>query len=340
MYDKSVYSNPLISVVMPVYNDASYLNQAIDSILYQTFSDFEFIIINDGSTDNSFDIITSYEDPRIILLNNKTNLGISKSLNYGLGYVKGQFVARMDASDIALPKRFEKQIKYLKKEKGIGLVTCFHENINPEGDSLDSTNRNIHPKDSQVYTFFRNYITHSSVMINLDIIPEIKYNEDCAAEDFELWMRLSEKTEFYIIPTVLMKIRIDENGLSQRNKINCDSASKRIINNILKRIGVDANKREIDFHFQYHKKYKYTSHEGEFILQYLEKLFIGNQNSKVFRESSFSDFIFANWFHVIKYIDKINIRLLFIILRSELFYCKNNKSKFFFMRVLFNKVQI
>ena len=332
-------NRPLISVIMPVYNDDPYLNEAMDSILRQSLDDFEFIIINDGSTDNSLEIIKSYRDLRIILLQNKTNKGIAKSLNYGLGYARGQFIARMDANDIALPKRFEKQIQYLKKEKEIGLVTCLYENISPEGDHLQTLNRDISPSNSQVYSFFRNYIPHSSVMINRDVVPKFIYNEDCAVEDFDLWMQLSEKTEFYIIPDLLMKIRIDKDGLSQRTKNNYELAQKRIIKQKLEQLGIDADDKEIEFHFNYHKKYQYKCLEGKFILEYYEKLFIGNQHFQVFRESAFSDFLFANWFHVIKHLKKINIRLLFSILTSKLFIYDFYK-KLYVLRVLFKKFQL
>ena len=336
MITNSGNNTPSISVVMPVYNDGPYLNEAIDSILCQSFSDFEFIIINDGSTDNSLDIIKSYRDPRIILLQNKTNKGISKSLNYGLRYVKGRYIARMDANDIALSKRFEKQREYLIKEEEIGLVTCVYKNISPEGDSLPTFNRDISPSNSQVYIFFRNYIPHSSVMINRDVIPNIRYNEDCVAEDFDLWMQLSEKTEFYIVPYVLMKIRIDKEGLSQKYKQDNELSRKRIIKHKLEQLGIDANDKEIEFHFNYHKKYQYKCLEGKFILEYYEKLFIGNQRFQVFRESAFSDFLFANWFHVIKYLEKINIRLFFSILTSKLFIYEFYK-KLYILRVLFKK---
>ena len=103
-----------LSVIMPVYNDEPFLNEAIESILSQTYNDFEFIIINDGSTDNSLKIIKSYSDQRILILQHDKNKGISKALNYGLRYAKGRFIARMDANDIALSERFDKQIKYLK----------------------------------------------------------------------------------------------------------------------------------------------------------------------------------------------------------------------------------
>jgi glycosyltransferase involved in cell wall biosynthesis len=113
--------SPKISVVMPVYNGKEYLALAVESILRQTFADFEFIIINDGSTDNSADIAASYEDPRIKLLHNDKNLGLIPSFNRGLENSRGEYIARMDADDIAFPDRFKKQVAFLDDHPDIAL---------------------------------------------------------------------------------------------------------------------------------------------------------------------------------------------------------------------------
>ena len=110
----------LISVVMSNYNtDEEYLRAAIESVLNQTYENFEFIIVDDCSTNNSVDVIESYSDKRIKLIKNKGNMGLTKSLNIAIKAAKGEFIARMDADDIALPQRFEKQIEFLKKKSGI-----------------------------------------------------------------------------------------------------------------------------------------------------------------------------------------------------------------------------
>ena len=103
---------PMISVLMSVYNAEEFLHEAIDSVLAQTYTNFEFIIIEDASTDKSQRIISSYEDPRITLIQNLSNLGLPRSLNKGINLAKGKYIARMDADDISLPERFEKQLSF------------------------------------------------------------------------------------------------------------------------------------------------------------------------------------------------------------------------------------
>ena len=104
--------SPKVSIIMPVYNTASFLKEAIESILSQTYSNFEFIIINDGSTDSSKSIIESFNDPRIKVINNEHNIGIIATRNKGLTYAQGEYIACMDSDDISLPTRIEKQVKY------------------------------------------------------------------------------------------------------------------------------------------------------------------------------------------------------------------------------------
>lgn len=113
--------NPKVSVIMSVYNGERYLEEAIESVLNQTFTGFEFVIVSDGSTDNSLEIIKSYNDGRIRIINNKKNIGLTRSLNKALKQAKGKYIARMDADDVSLSKRLEKQYKFMEEHKDIAL---------------------------------------------------------------------------------------------------------------------------------------------------------------------------------------------------------------------------
>ena len=115
-------NTPQITVLMPVYNGEKYLRQAVDSILNQTFKDFEFLIINDGSTDKTLAILQEYKNKRVKIINNKKNIGLTKSLNKGLKLAKGKYIARMDADDISLSNRLRKQIDFLDKHNKIGVL--------------------------------------------------------------------------------------------------------------------------------------------------------------------------------------------------------------------------
>ena len=149
---------------MPAYNAEQYICEAIESILNQTYKDFEFIIINDGSTDRTKEIIKSYNDPRIVYLENEKNSGIVVTLNKGLDFATGEYIARMDADDVASPKRFEKQVAYMGKNKGIGVlgtgIIIFGEGMAEKSYSFSSNAR-----QAKADLFFNSSLAHPTVMI-------------------------------------------------------------------------------------------------------------------------------------------------------------------------------
>ena len=120
---------PKISVLMSVFNGERYLIKAIDSILNQTFKDFEFIIIDDGSMDSSNAIIRSFDDPRVRLIENEKNIGLTKSLKKGIDLCRGEYIARMDGDDISLPERLKKQVEFMDHNRGVGISGTWKRSI-------------------------------------------------------------------------------------------------------------------------------------------------------------------------------------------------------------------
>lgn len=186
--------NPTISVLMPVYNGKKYLREAMKSILSQTFKDFEFIIINDGSTDASETIITSYTDLRIRYLRNSHRLGATKSLNRAVRLARGTYCARMDADDISLPDRLLKQVAYLETSP---LCTALATRVNLIDSKGNFCGKWADDLKYVTYDQIRkrlpasNCIAHASVMIRSSIIKKYLYNEKLQyCQDHELWLRL------------------------------------------------------------------------------------------------------------------------------------------------------
>ncbi len=199
-------NTPMISVVMPVYNGEKYLREAIDSILNQTYTDFEFIILNDGSTDRTEEIILSYSDPRIVYVNNEKNLQIVKTLNKGIGLAKGEYVARMDADDISLPERFEKQIALMISRPDIDVCGTWYKTFGEKGylQKLPTQDEQI-----KVDLLFYTSLAHPSVMMKKSIFDQHKYPENFPkAEDYALWIGLAGKFKFANIPESLLHYRL------------------------------------------------------------------------------------------------------------------------------------
>lgn len=203
---------PLVSVIMPVFNAESYLSEAVESILSQTFLDLELITIDDCSTDGSLAVLKSFaeRDTRVRLLENERNLGVTPTLNRGLKEAQGELIARMDADDISLPERLEKQIAFPQANPQIGLISGDAVAIDAEGAAVDEDfSLTVEPGYIKWLLHFTCPITHPAVMGRKALFeqaggydPEILY-----AEDYDLWQRMSQFAQLSNLPDVLIKKR-------------------------------------------------------------------------------------------------------------------------------------
>lgn len=200
---------PKISVIMPAYNAEKYIAEAIESILGQTFGDFEFIILNDCSTDRTEEIIRSYTDSRIVYLKNEQNMGVAATLNRGLSVAKGEYIARMDADDISLPERFEKQVAFLDKDPAVAVLGTGLERFDASG-SLGILQPATDPEQMHIDLLFSCGLAHPSVMMRASAVRELG-GYDLAfegLEDYELWCRVARKYQVTTLPEVLLRYRI------------------------------------------------------------------------------------------------------------------------------------
>lgn len=187
-------NKPDISVIMSVYNDITYLDSAIQSILSQTFQNFELIIVNDGSTDGTQDILHAYRDPRIIILENLVNIGLTRSLNMALSCAKGKYIARMDSDDISLPHRFESQFEFLENHPDHALLGSSYYQINTLGEVEKLIQLKTDHDEIVIELKTANHFGHGTVMFRKDIVTQLGgYNERYKyAQDYDLWLRISE----------------------------------------------------------------------------------------------------------------------------------------------------
>ena len=212
--------NYKISVIMSVFNSENYLDEAIESILNQTYNEFEFIIVNDASSDNSLEIIKKYMqiDKRISLINNKKNLGLTKSLNLALKIAKYDFVARMDSDDISDIFRFEKQIEFFKQNKNYALVGTNIQKIDKFNNIVENNTTKYTYKDIKKTLKYRNCFAHGSVMINRAILDfDLKYDENFLyAQDYKLWCKIAKKYPVANLKEYLYKLRVHNSSISKK----------------------------------------------------------------------------------------------------------------------------
>lgn len=202
--------DPEVTVLMPVYNGETYLQEAIDSILGQTYRDFEFLIIDDASTDKTPEIIRSYDDPRIRTHRNPENYGLARSLNTGLHLSKGKYVARMDADDISLPRRLEKQVAFMEARPETGVCGAWLKMTEDRRNTVLSPP--VDHESIRAGLLFENTVFHPTAIIRKETVlalGEVYDERYRQAQDLEYWVRLAGRgVRFANIGEVLLKYRV------------------------------------------------------------------------------------------------------------------------------------
>lgn len=239
-------TQPTVSVVMAVYNGRRYLRQAVESILNQTFRDFEFIVVDDGSTDETANELYTFTDPRLRILHNRENIGLTCSLNRALKVVQAPYVARMDADDVAQPQRLARQVQYLEEHPEVGLLGSAFELI--DQDSV-AVGLKMPPTDHDSLCsilLLENPLCHSSVMYRRELVEAVGgYDEryQCA-QDYDLWLRFSRVSRVACLTDMLVQFRVGAPGsvtVSQiaRQQAAAEKISTQAVRDELTRVHVE-----------------------------------------------------------------------------------------------------
>ena len=241
-------SKPRVTVLLPVYNGERYVQQAVDSILAQTLDDFEFIIVNDGSTDSTAEILAGYRDERVVIAHHETNQGIVPSLNHGLELARGTFIARQDADDISLPHRLERQVRLLENHPRVVIAGSAYYLIDEHGTRLRTAHRPASDTHIRWDLLFHNSFLHTAVMLRADTLRRHGLRYDARAlhaEDYDLWSRLLRHGEGCNSDDPLLKHRIHEQQISSRVATVQARMADRIAQANLARLGVQVSAADI-----------------------------------------------------------------------------------------------
>ncbi len=212
---------PFVSVIMAVYNGETNLRETVSSMLEQTFTDFEFIIVNDGSTDDTEHILARLTDPRIIVIHNEQNSGLAYSLNRGLERAQGKYIARIDADDLAVPERLEKQVAFLERHSEIGIVGNCCVVIDETGKRLGVARFPLKDLEIRWVSLLTNSFNHPSVMIRRDIFRQHRLTYDPtfqASQDYELWTRMLAYTRGANLEELLTIYRISNDSITTKHR--------------------------------------------------------------------------------------------------------------------------
>lgn len=327
-----------VSVVMPVYNGEKYLKEAMDSILNQTYTDFEFIIINDGSQDKTKDIIFSYNDCRIIYLENEVNQGIVMTLNRGIDASKGKYIARFDADDIAVATRLEKQVLYMDSHEEVCVlgtgIKIFGENVMTQ-TRVFSTNSN----KLKAELLFSSCIAHPTVMIRKKILDENRFKYDvnfAGAEDYHLWWRMTNVGGIAMLAEPLHYYRIHENQITQKYT----AKDKKILEDFILirmhnlKIELTEEERIVFLNYCCGEYKKFSEEEIRCFIDILSRIIINNKETKYFEQTSLKEVCGLaitylinnsavdkeNWEKCYKY--AVHKQIYSYIMRMKLFYHK------------------
>jgi glycosyltransferase involved in cell wall biosynthesis len=276
---------PLVTVLMPVYNSEMFLRDAIESILNQTYNNIEFLIINDGSTDSSENIILDYiHDRRIIYVINPENIKLIDTLNRGIAISKGKYIVRMDSDDISLPNRIEDLVTFMEKDenKKVGVCGSFFKKI---GVKEEEVKYPVSDSDLRFALFFYNPICHPTSIWRKSIINRhnLKFKREYLhAEEYEFWVQISEVSEIKNIDRVLLKYR--EHSLQVSNlhaKIQKETARK-VRSKLLLQIDESLSENHFDLWEKIILNENHENHENHFIsIQFIEHLILKNEKNKV-----------------------------------------------------------
>lgn len=219
---------PKVSVLMPVYNTKEeYLREAIESILNQTFTDFEFLILDDCPEESREKVVKSYSDERIKYEKNDHNLGISSSRNKLIEMAQGEYLAIMDHDDVSLPTRFEKQVQYLDEHPYVGVCGCWREDF-PQKEIFEFPEDDMEIKKQLLSACV---VLHPASMIRKSILEKycLRYEEEYTpCEDYRLWLRLIEVSQFHNIPEILFKYRNHNDNTTSRSLDRMIDITKRL----------------------------------------------------------------------------------------------------------------
>ena len=290
---------PLISVLMPARNAQKYLPMAIESILNQTFSDFELIILDDASEDKTFQIAQTSRDKRILVKHFSKRQGLAKIRQAGVDLSRGKLIAFLDSDDISLPDRLKLQVKFFERHKDVSILGSWTELIDGDGKRLNEIWKHItYPEYIKAFFLFRNCLTQSTVMMRKECFRKYGYRNDYwPAPDFDLWMRLSHEFKIANMPVVLSYYRVTDKNMTGTHEKDIEKCTQKIFADNLRYLGVNPGNKEVKLHDSLERTVV-SRQEGSIkkLELWLKRLITANAASKTYYPEIFRNVIGDYWF--------------------------------------------
>lgn len=321
--------NIKVTVLMSVYNGVTHLRDAIDSVLTQTIPNFEFLIIDDGSSDNSLEIIEGYDDSRIRVIKNKNNIGLTRSLNKGLKLARGEYIARIDCDDICLPSRFERQFEFMSQNPQVGVCGSWVIVMKDSGEYVRKFP--VSHDEIQCFMLFKTPLAHPSVIIRKQVLikNQLKYDPYFLhAEDMAMWDKCAMVCQMHNINEPLIKYREHANQIGKKYREVQKSFSNSVRKNILKRSGL-LDPSQVEEAHQYLRLPSHTTKESIEQLEFwLSQLKSSNDKQKFYPEPVFSQVLSWRFFYECKKASFLGIDSFFRFQKSDFMNYIDKKERF------------
>lgn len=293
--------SPQVSVVTAVYNGAKFLPETIRSILDQTFGDLEYVLVDDASSDDSVEVIRSFQDPRLRLFINETNSRLVQTRNRGIAEARGQYIALSDHDDISVPTRLADEVRFLEQNPDIGMVGTWYGVINLTGDKLPKRmHRRYDPDECKVSLLYRNPFGNSTLLIRREALPNPPYAAEFPlCEDYNFIVQVSRKHRIAILPEVTVYYRLTKGSYSNFARTQTFELARTIKVGLLREMGVEPTERELEIHQNLEMTHlprdKALLSETK---RWLERLVEANRLSRTYDTRAFEAITGNEWFEM------------------------------------------
>jgi glycosyltransferase involved in cell wall biosynthesis len=279
-------TKPEVSVLLPVYNAGTYLREAVESILHQTYRKFELIIVDDGSTDESVAYLSGLRDPRTRIERSEKNHGIIATLNRGIGLCRAPLIARMDSDDIAESERLAEQKRVMDSENKLAVLGS---DFVPFGNEKQgSWIRFFEPEEIAIALLFENPICHPTVMLRRSELPEPVYPKDYPhAEDYALWVKCGAKAKLRNLPKKLLRYRAHVGQVSRLHSETQNESIRRLVLRQMAKLGLEPNPAELYVHQSMAHGFLPSPLAERLMSRWSEKLLRANQKHGVYPDDLF-----------------------------------------------------
>jgi glycosyltransferase involved in cell wall biosynthesis len=294
---------PKVTVFIPVHNRERYIGDAIQSILAQLFQDFDILLIDDGSTDRSVEVMRSFHDPRITIACNEKNLGIPQTRNRGLELARGEYIALLDSDDRARPDRLQKQVDYLDAHPDHVQVGSWCQMMNEQGIPLKKIKRQpAHPEAIKAELLFRCCMSNRAIMGRTEILRKFGYRNDFTrCQDYDLHVRLSSHYKMANIPECLVLGRIHSQQITALTTDLGDAKKREIVSTQLHNFGVSFSPKDLDPHLMLSRMRKMQFTPDASYMRWAEVWFLrllqANQSARYYEPHVFSKILLNKWAH-------------------------------------------